>query len=87
MQNVYNKLHMPRPAPASGPKVKKLLCQLGLQIRSRRKNLKVSAVSTAEAAGISRMTLNRIERGEASVTIGAYLSVLSVLVCIKNGCS
>ena len=78
---------MPSPAPLSGPQIKKLLCQLGFQIRSRRKNLKISAVSTAEAARITRMTLNHLERGEASVTIGAYLSVLSVLVCIKNGCS
>jgi transcriptional regulator with XRE-family HTH domain len=36
-------------------------------------------VATAEAAGISRMTLNRIEKGEASVTLGAYLNVISVL--------
>jgi transcriptional regulator with XRE-family HTH domain len=70
---------MPARAPLSGPKLKKLLRRLGLQIRLRRKVLKVSAVAAAEAAGISRMTLHRIERGEASVTIGAYLGVISVL--------
>lgn len=58
---------------------KPVLREVGEQIRSRRKTLKVSAVSTAEAAGISRMTLNRIERGAASVTFGAYMSVLNVL--------
>lgn len=65
--------------PPLGTLLKKTLHQLGLQILVRRKLLKVSAVATAEAAGISRMTLNRIERGEASVTMGAYLSVISVL--------
>lgn len=70
---------MPAPAPRSSPKLKKILRHLGGQIRARRKNLKVSAVATAEAAGISRVTLNRIERGEASVTLGAYLNVVSVL--------
>jgi len=55
------------------------LCSLGAQIHERRKALKVSAVATAEAAGVSRMTLNRIEHGEASVTLGSYLNVISVL--------
>jgi transcriptional regulator with XRE-family HTH domain len=36
------------------------------------KALKVSATTAAEAAGMSRMTLHRIERGEPSVTMGAY---------------
>jgi transcriptional regulator with XRE-family HTH domain len=70
---------MPAAAPPNGPKIKKLLRQLGRDIRSRRKELKLSAVTTSEAAGISRMTLNRIESGEASVTMGAYLNVISVL--------
>lgn len=70
---------MPSKAPPQGTQLNKALRQLGQQIRLRRKTLKVSAVVTSEAAGISRMTLNRIERGEASVTIGAYLNVISIL--------
>jgi transcriptional regulator with XRE-family HTH domain len=70
---------MPAKAPPSGPKIKKALSQLGQQIRVHRKSLKVSAIATAEAAGVSRMTLNRIERGEPSVTMGAYLNVVSAL--------
>ncbi len=70
---------MPAPAPPNSPKQKKILRDLGMRIQVRRKNLKVSAVTTAEAAGVSRMTLNRIERGESSVTIGAYLNVISAL--------
>ncbi len=70
---------MPSAAPPRGTQLKKLLRQLGQQLRTRRKLLKISAVATAEAAGVSRMTLNRIESGSASVTMGAYLNVISVL--------
>ncbi len=70
---------MPAAAPPRGPQLKKALRQLGQQIQLRRKLLKVSAVAAAEASGVSRMTLNRIESGEASVTFGAYLNVISVL--------
>lgn len=62
-----------------GQKNKEFLTQLGSRIRAHRKQLKISTVSTSEAAGVSRMTLNRIEKGEPSVTIGAYINVLSVL--------
>ncbi|HPI40824.1 MAG TPA: helix-turn-helix domain-containing protein [Pseudobdellovibrionaceae bacterium] len=70
---------MPAKAPPSGPKIKKALQQIGLQIRRLRKELNVSATIVAESAGVSRMTLNRIEKGEVSVTMGAYLNVISVL--------
>lgn len=52
---------------------------LGQQIRSRRKELGVSAVVTAEASGLSRVTLHRIERGEPSVAMGSYMSVATAL--------
>lgn len=55
------------------------LTALGERIRAHRKALRVSATSAAEAAGMSRVTLHRIERGEASVTMGAYLSAATAL--------
>jgi transcriptional regulator with XRE-family HTH domain len=55
------------------------LSRLGEQIRARRKALGVNATNTAESAGISRVTLHRIEKGEPSVAMGAYLNVLSSL--------
>lgn len=55
------------------------LSALGQKIRSQRKALRISATATAEAAGMSRVTLHRIEKGEASVTMGAYLSAMAVL--------
>ncbi len=45
---------------------------LGVGIRQRRKQLRVSATAAAEAAGLSRVTLHRIERGEPSVAMGLY---------------
>lgn len=55
------------------------LLSLGAQITARRKVLKVRAQSCAGAAGISRVTLHRIEKGEPSVNVGAYLQVCEAL--------
>lgn len=55
------------------------LMALGDQIRARRKSLKVSATVAAEAAGLSRVTLHRIEKGEPSVTMGAWANVWAAL--------
>jgi transcriptional regulator with XRE-family HTH domain len=55
------------------------LAALGQQIRAHRKALKVSATTAAEAAGMSRVTLHRIEAGEPSVTIGAYLNAMAAI--------
>lgn len=52
---------------------------LGAQLRAQRKALKVNATVTAEAAGISRVTLHRIEKGEPSVTMGAWANVAAAL--------
>lgn len=69
--------------PARSPPVSELLAPrlraLGERIRAHRERQKVSAVSAAEAAGMSRVTLHRIERGEPSVTMGAYLSAIDAV--------
>ena len=70
---------MPAAAPVPTFAVVAHLDVLGQGIRARRKALKVSATATAQAAGLSRVTLHRIEAGEASVTMGAYLNVLAAL--------
>jgi transcriptional regulator with XRE-family HTH domain len=51
----------------------------GTQIRTQRKALHLGATVVAEAAGISRVTLHRIEKGEPSVAMGAWYNVLSAL--------
>ena len=78
-RNVYNEKHMPAKSPSIGKKLEKDLQGLGQRLRERRKELRVSATTTAEAAEMSRVTLYRIEKGEPSVAMGAYLSVISAL--------
>ena len=70
---------MPAPAPPVGIAVTRTLRDFGERIRAERKRLKLSSVTTAEAAGMSRVTLYRIEKGEPSVAVGAYLSALDAL--------
>ena len=70
---------MPAVAPATGTIVAAALAALGERLRAERKRLGVSAVTAAEAAGMSRVTLHRIERGEPSVTIGAYANAAAAL--------
>lgn len=70
---------VPRSAPQIAEKAATGLQDLGRFIRTRRKTLKVSATAVAEASGISRVTLHRIEKGEPSVTIGAWMNVMESL--------
>ena len=70
---------MPARAPLAPANVAAKLAALGERIRDRRKALKVSAVDAAEAAGMSRVTLARIERGEPSVTMGAYIGAATAV--------
>lgn len=52
---------------------------LGQQLRARRKALRVSSTAAAEAAGMSRVTLHRIEKGEPSVAGGAWAQAMAAL--------
>lgn len=70
---------MPAKAPATPDTVAVRLALLGQRIRAQRKGLGVSATALAESAGMSRLTVYRIEHGEASVTMGAYLNALAAL--------
>ncbi|MBX3624822.1 MAG: helix-turn-helix domain-containing protein [Rhizobacter sp.] len=70
---------MPARAPTPDLAAVARLGTLGLDIRARRKALGVSAQAAAAAAGMSRVTWHRIEGGEPSVTMGAYLNALSAL--------
>lgn len=70
---------MPAKPPETTKATAEKLVELGKQIRAHRKSLRVSAVAAAESAGMSRVTLHRIERGEPSVTMGAYLNAIAVL--------
>jgi transcriptional regulator with XRE-family HTH domain len=70
---------MPAISPALTAAASQALTSLGEAVRRRRKALGINATATAEAAGISRVTLYRIEKGEPSVTMGAYMAACAAL--------
>lgn len=70
---------MPAPPLAISNTSATRLAVLGEQIRARRKALKLSATVAAEAAGLSRVTLHRMEKGAPAVTMAAYLNVTAAL--------
>ena len=55
------------------------LTKLGEDITVARKKRRISTVSMAERAFISRGTLHKVERGDPSVSMGIYATVLSIL--------
>lgn len=55
------------------------LQDFGARIRARRKALGVNATAAAESAGMSRVTLHRIEKGEPSVAMGAWANLVAAL--------
>ena len=61
------------------PKHQLILEQLGENIKLARKRRKLTAEQLAERAGMVRMTLYQIEKGNPGVAIGAYFNVLRVL--------
>lgn len=61
------------------PSVRRVLLELGENIRLARRRRKLSATLVAERAGMSRPTLSAIERGDLGVTMGAIANVLHVL--------
>ena len=61
------------------PKHKRMLSQLGEQIRMARLRRDLSSEQVAERAGIARNTLIKIENGDEGVGIGSYFRVLIVL--------
>lgn len=66
------------------PTARKILEQVGEDIKLARLRRKLSTEQVAERAGISRSTLWLLEKGTASVAMGAYLQVLFVLGLEKN---
>jgi transcriptional regulator with XRE-family HTH domain len=55
------------------------LGKLGEDMAVARKKRRISTVSMAERAFISRGTLYKLERGDPSVSMGIYATVLAIL--------
>lgn len=75
---------MGRQKPVLLPKHKKLLRELGENLKLARLRRKLSAEQVAERANISRPTLHSIEKGSESVSVGLYMQVLVVLGLEKD---
>lgn len=63
-----------RPIP-----VRRALRKLGADLRDARRRRRIPTAIMAERAFISRMTLNRVEKGDPGVSLGIYATVLFVL--------
>ncbi len=61
------------------PKYLKILGVLGENIKLARKRRKLTSIQISERAGIDRGTLREVERGNPSVSMGAYFNILRAL--------
>ncbi|MFN2260604.1 MAG: helix-turn-helix domain-containing protein [Psychroflexus sp.] len=66
------------------PKTRRILEEMGENIKLARLRRKFSSEQVAERANISRPTLSAIEKGKPTVSIGSYLLVLQVLGLEKD---
>ncbi len=64
--------------------VTRALRKLGRDLRDARRRRRVPAAVLAERAGIGRMTLFRIERGDSSVSMSGYAAALFSLGMIDR---
>lgn len=60
------------------------LAKLGEDIVVARKKRRISTISMAERAFISRNTLYKVEHGNPTVSIGIYATVLSLLSLVDK---
>ena len=70
---------MPSKQPPMYLPQRKLLENLGERLRLARLRRKLGVEVACERAGISRMTLYRVEAGSAAVALGTLVRILSVL--------
>jgi transcriptional regulator with XRE-family HTH domain len=61
------------------PRFLNVLEEMGENIKLARKRRKLTTIQVSERAGIDRTTLYHIEKGNPSVSLGAYFNVLRVL--------
>ncbi len=66
------------------PALEDILSTVGENIKLARLRRKITATMLAERAGISRVTLRKVENGESSVTMAIYANVLFCLGLEKD---
>lgn len=68
-----------RTAPPLPLPVKRALTKIGVDIKHARVRRRITATLLAERAFITRATLQKVERGDAGVSLGIYATVLFIL--------
>lgn len=68
-----------KPVPDLPLPVVRALRKLGSDVSDARRRRRIPTAMMAERAAISRMTLNKLERGDPGVSVGSYATVLFVL--------
>ena len=61
------------------PSVARQMTAFGERLRLARLRRKISTVQMAERMGVSRDTLNRLEKGDPNIALGTYSRALRVL--------
>jgi transcriptional regulator with XRE-family HTH domain len=74
------KTKTPRPFPS----VDRQLKAFGLRLREARLRRGISTLLFSERMDVSRDTLNRLEKGDASIAMGTYLRALRILGMDKD---
>ena len=75
---------MPRKTAPPTPTLKEMLSVLGENIKLARLRRRITTTMLAERAGMTRVTLRKIENGDSGVTMGAYAMVLFCLSLEKD---
>ena len=64
--------------------VRKAISKLGSDLKEARIRRNLTMALVEERAGISHITLTRVEKGDTGVSLGIYAKVMFVLGLIKN---
>jgi transcriptional regulator with XRE-family HTH domain len=75
---------MPRTFQQAFPSVAKQMRALGERIRLARLRRRMTTLLFAERMGVSRDTLNRLEKGDPTIALGTYVRALRVLGLDKD---
>lgn len=76
---MFNQQSVQKRSAVVFPRNRKILAQLGENIRLAIKRRGFTQTLISQRTGLSRLTIRRIERGDAGVSLGHYVAVLSVL--------
>jgi transcriptional regulator with XRE-family HTH domain len=75
---------MPRTFQRPFPSAERQMSAFGARLRAARLRRHITTILFAKRMGISRDTLNRLEKGDATIALGTYMRALHVLGLEKD---